>query len=303
MIARLARPPARLDPHEPHIGMIDERIKHPSGIAAAPHAGHHGVGQAAELPAALFHRLAADHRLEVADDPRKGMRANDRADDVVGGLDRTHPVTHRLVDRVAECAGATLHRPHLRPHEPHVADVGRLSPHVLSPHVDDAVESEAGTGRRRGHAMLAGAGLGDDPPLPHADGEQALTEGVVDLVGAGVAQILPLKIDLGAAGEFSEPLGEEQGGGPADKRPQQAVEFCRKRGISDGFVVGLLELLKSGGERLGHIPAAKPAKPPQGVWHLRERHLRKGRCGGRRCWCHDRGRGCEGRKTDASRAF
>jgi hypothetical protein len=46
-----------------------------------------------------------------------------------------------------------------------------------------------------GHAVLPGAGFGDDAPLAHALGEQALPEGVVDLVRAGVVEILALEDD------------------------------------------------------------------------------------------------------------
>jgi hypothetical protein len=82
--------------------MIDERVEHSRRIAAPPDAGHDHVGQAAKLPAALVDGFTADHRLEVADDPRKRVRADNGADDVVGVLDRAHPVAHRLVDRVPQ---------------------------------------------------------------------------------------------------------------------------------------------------------------------------------------------------------
>ena len=53
--------------------------------------------------------------------------------------------------------------------------------------------------RGRGHAVLAGAGLGDDALLAHALGQQSLTDAVVDLVGAGVQQVLALEVNLRAA--------------------------------------------------------------------------------------------------------
>ena len=50
----------------------------------------------------------------------------------------------------------------------HAIHVDRLAPHVLLAHVDDALQPEHRAHRGRGDAVLAGAGLGDDPPLAHA---------------------------------------------------------------------------------------------------------------------------------------
>jgi hypothetical protein len=50
--------------------------------------------------------------------------------------------------------------------------------------------------RGRRHAVLAGAGFGNNPALSHAFREQDLAKRVVDLVRAGVEQILALQIDF-----------------------------------------------------------------------------------------------------------
>jgi hypothetical protein len=64
--------------------------------------------------------------------------------------------------------------------------------------------------------VLAGAGLGDDAGLAHALGQQDLAEAVVDLVRAGVVQLVALEIDLGAAEMLGQALGEiEREGRPA----------------------------------------------------------------------------------------
>ena len=55
-------------------------------------------------------------------------------------------------------------------------------------------------GRRR-DAVLAGAGLGDDPLLAETPGNRRLAERVVDLVRAGVQQILPFQVDALVRGE------------------------------------------------------------------------------------------------------
>ena len=46
--------------------------------------------------------------------------------------------------------------------------LGRLAFDIVRAHVDDAFQAELGADRGRGHAVLAGAGFGDDAGLAHA---------------------------------------------------------------------------------------------------------------------------------------
>ena len=110
------------------------------------------------------------------------------------------PVAHRFVDRVLQRAAARVDAQHLGAEQPHAEDVQRLALHVLRAHVDVALEAEQRAGGRRRDAVLARAGLGDDPPLAHALGQQRLAERVVDLVRAGVGEVLALQEDARAAG-------------------------------------------------------------------------------------------------------
>jgi len=55
--------------------------------------------------------------------------------------------------------------------------------------------------------VLAGARFGDDPVLAHPSGEQHLAERIVDLVRAGVTEILPLQPERRSAGSLAEPIG------------------------------------------------------------------------------------------------
>ena len=73
--------------------------------------------------------------------------------------------------------------------------------------------------------MLAGAGLRDDARLAHAAGEQDLAEAIVDLVRAGVVELVALEVDLCAAAPagrgrhfaqmLGQPLGEIERARPA----------------------------------------------------------------------------------------
>ena len=59
---------------------------------------------------------------------------------------------------------------------------------------------EQGAGRGGGHAVLAGAGLGDDARLAEAPGQERLAERVVDLVGARVGEVLALEVQAEVRG-------------------------------------------------------------------------------------------------------
>ncbi len=227
-------PPASA-PTSSTVGVVDERGEHPRRVRTAADAGHHRVGQPADLVEALGLRLPADHRLKVADDHRKRVRADHAADRVMRGPRRAHPVAHRFVGRVAQGPRAGRHRHDRRPQRPHVEDVELLTPDVFFTHVDRALDAKQGAGRRRGDAVLASPGLGDHAGLVHPLRQHHLADGVVDLVRTGVVQILALQVDLGASGVFRQPLGVKQGRRAADVVLQITVQPRLKLGVGLGF--------------------------------------------------------------------
>ena len=178
--------------------------KMPMALLPPPTHAITASGSRADQLQALRSRFAADHRLELANHQRIRMRTERRAEQVVRVFGTGHPVAHRLVDRVLQRPRAGVDAPHLGAEQAHAKHVQRLPRHVLGAHVDDAFEAEQRTGRRTRHAVLAGAGLGDDALLAHAHGEQRLTERVVDLVRAGVRQILALEQDPRAAAVLAQ---------------------------------------------------------------------------------------------------
>ena len=66
-----------------------------------------------------------------------------------------------------------------------------------------------------GDAVLSCASFGDDARLAHFYREQALADGVVDFVRAGVQQIFALEINARAAQMGREARSELQGRGTA----------------------------------------------------------------------------------------
>ena len=141
---------------------------------------------------------------------------------------------------------------------PHPGDVERLALGVDLAHVDAALEPEQRRGGGRGDAVLAGAGLGDDPGLAHPLGEQGLGEHVVDLVRAGVVEVLALEDDPGAAAVLGEPrhLGDDARAGRC-RCGAAASSSPTNSGSTIGLAARLVELLERGDQRLGDVAAAE----------------------------------------------
>ena len=166
-------------------------------IRATAHAGDHAIRQ---MPGALEHlraRLATDHGLQFAHEIGIGMRT-----DAPSPGSRTCSSGSATQSRKASSMAARSVRSPLvtgttvGAHEPHAAHVRRLPLHVDFAHVHRAGQTDARARGGSGHTMLAGAGLRHDALRTHALGHQRLTERVVDLVRAGVREILALEPDL-----------------------------------------------------------------------------------------------------------
>ena len=185
----------RLDDGQPDRRLADEPRQQADRVRAAADAGDREIRQPALDGLELGRRLVADPPLEVAHDRRVRVRAHRRAQDVVRRLDVGHPVAHRLVDRVLERRRARRDRADLGTEGVHPEDVRALALDVLRAHVHDARQVEQRAGRRGRDAVLAGAGLGDDPRLAEPAGQQRLAQRVVDLVGPGVGEVLALEVE------------------------------------------------------------------------------------------------------------
>ena len=123
------------------------------------------------------------------------MRADRRSEQVVGGAHVGDPVADRLVDGVLQSSAARVDLTYLRSEELHAEHVGFLPARIDGAHIDDALEPEQRARGRARDAMLPRPRLGDDAVLPHASREERLTDRAVDLVRAGVREILSLEED------------------------------------------------------------------------------------------------------------
>jgi len=98
---------------------------------------------------------------------RIGVRPGHRTNQIVGGAHIRHPVAQSFVHRILERLAARFHHPHFGTQELHAKDVERLALNVFFTHENLTLHAEAGRHRGGRHAMLSGAGLGDDAPLAH----------------------------------------------------------------------------------------------------------------------------------------
>ena len=178
----------------------------------------------------------------------------------MGRFDAAHPIAEGLVHGVAQGPRTAADRPDLRPQQLHAEDIGPLAADVFFAHVDDALQAEVGTGRGGGHAVLPGAGLGDDPPLAHAQRQQGLAQRVVDFVGPGVVEVLALEINPRPAAMFRQPAGEVQRRRPADIVLVQLVEFGLEGRIGRSLGVLDRQFVQGASQGFGNIASAELAE-------------------------------------------
>ena len=193
-----------------HAFVIKERIHDADGIGTATDACTNRIRVIDTIPILkLLLSFLADDLLEVAHHCRERMWTCDRAKQVVRVFDVGDPVSQSLIDGVLENAISQSDFHHLGTEHAHASDVKRLTTRIDLTHVDAAFQAEHGAHRSGGHAMLSRAGFSDDTGLPHALDQQSLPKRIVDLVRAGMVEILTLEEHTRVeTGFFFETLGE-----------------------------------------------------------------------------------------------
>ena len=129
--------------------------------------------------------------------------------------------------------------------------------------------------------MLAGAGLGDDAFLTHADGQEGLTDHVVDLVGPGMEHVLAFEVDAGAADVLGQRLGIIKTGRAAGVIPEHVGEGLLVGWVATGLVVGLGQVQERGHQRLGDVHSAELTEAAAGVRYAEARFGGRDEAGGR----------------------
>ena len=253
MFSRLDTQSCRLDAKHGNGWVGEKMVEKAHRIAPAAHTGNEKI----RIPAFRFPDLApgllSDDHLEIAHHHGIGMRSRHRPYNIVGVSDSGHPVPDCLVHRILQGAASSLHRGDGGAEKLHAKHIQGLPVDVLGAHVDLAFQPEHGRGRGCGHPVLPCAGLRNDAGLFHATGKEHLAQGIVDLVGAGMAQILPLEVDPAAPEMLRQAPGEIEGGGPSRIVVQVVSELILEFPVLLCLEIGRLELLQGRHEGLGHI--------------------------------------------------
>ncbi len=132
-------------------------------------------------------------------------------------------------------------------------------------HVHHALHAIAGSNGSRGHAVLAGAGFGDDPRLAHALGQQGLADAVVDLVRAGMVEVFALQVDLRTAEQVGPALGMVDRRRPADKVLQFVLVLRAEGRIGLGGGIGRLQFVERAEQGFGNEDTAVGAEMALGI--------------------------------------
>ena len=139
----------------------------------------------------------------------------------------------------------------------HPVDVERLPLDIVHSHEDLAFQSEVGCQRGGGDAVLSRSGLRDDPLLPHLLGEEALADHVVDLVGAGVVEVLPLEVDLRSSEVPGHPVGVVEHRRPSGVLVVHPVDLDHEFWVLDVLVIRAIEFDDRVHEGLGDVLASE----------------------------------------------
>lgn len=131
-----------------------------------------------------------------------------------------------------------------------------LALNVHLAHADCALEAHERRARGRGHAVLARTGFGNNPLFAHPLGQQALTQGIVDLVRAQVVQILSLEPDLSSAQPFAEVRAMENRTRPARVMHKKIFQLPLKGGVLKGRIQGPAQLVQARLDGFRHILAS-----------------------------------------------
>ena len=248
-----------LGKHNAYTLVVDVMVDGACCIGASTHTSHKIIGIVTshfltKLPLEFFgdDRLQAGHHIGIR------MRTDCGANDVERVGRMAAPVANSLVGGILERTVATLDGINFGTKHLHSLYVDMLTLNIESTHIDTTWHIHQRTDRGSSHTMLTCTCLGHNACLAHALGYQDLPDGIVDLVGTGMVEVLALQIEL-AAISLAHTLGKIKWRRTthivAQQLPILILEFLA---LNDGKI-GVLEILNSLIEDFRDISPAKAA--------------------------------------------
>ena len=168
---------------------VHKTRKYPHCIRSAAHTCNYEIGSRAGRFIHLNERFVTNYAMKLTHHERVRMRAHDRTEAVMSGLDRRHPVTHRFVNCVLQCATTRSDTLYFCSEKAHTKHVEFLSCNINFAHVHLALKSKQRRSSCRCNTMLSCTSFGNNSLFAHAFGQQHLTENVIDFVGTSVIEI------------------------------------------------------------------------------------------------------------------
>ena len=195
------------------------------------------------------------------------MRASRRANDVECVMDIGDPVAQPFVHRVLQRASAAGDGNDLCAQQAHAEHIWLLPLNVFCAHVNKAGQAKTCADGCGGNAMLASASFRDDARLAHTNSQQNLANAVVDLMRAGVVQLIALEPDLRAFaswGILADFLGQTLGiikrRWAADIMFQQIIKLRSKSRVLLRRTIFALQIKHERHECFGDIASAELTK-------------------------------------------
>ena len=166
----------------------------------------------------------------------------------------------RMASFTASFRAAARDRHDLRTVHFHGRYVRLLAANVNFAHVHDAFEAEFRAGGGSSKPVLTGTRLRDNAGLAHLLGQEALADGVIDLVGSGVGEAFELDVNLRTAQKFGRRRGEVQRSLAANVVTLDNAEFFEEFRIVDVLVECRFKVVERAADDFGNVLAAELVK-------------------------------------------
>ena len=244
-----------------HLRVLDKMIERADRIGASAYTRKHAVRQPSFPLKDLRPCFPGDHRLEIPHDGGKWVRPHDGAEAIMRVRDPVRPLPECLRDSILQGCRAAGDRNHVSSQKLHFINIQRLALSVNLPHEDDTFHSEIRRSGRSRDAMLSRSGLRDQARFSHFPGKEGLPKHIVDLMGTGKIQILPLEINLCASQVFRHFSRKIQGAWTICVFIEKSRQLRLERRILFVMRVCLIQLDHGIHERLRNVLTPESSKP------------------------------------------